>query len=126
MENAECTFFFAVSASLQAELYMSIVCFSSSLSLFISASTSSYNFSGKFVIYILFFFFSSYFCMYVYGSTHTLTYNSSSKFHRVIALADKLHCYCSYYILRGTRFCTIVKVIIEVIGRRDYIKRLVS
>ncbi|CAI9760572.1 unnamed protein product [Fraxinus pennsylvanica] len=39
------TFCFAVSASLQAELYMSIVCLSSCLSLLISASTSSYKFA---------------------------------------------------------------------------------
>lgn len=38
------TFCFAVSASLQAVLYISIVCLSSCLSLLISASTSSYQF----------------------------------------------------------------------------------
>lgn len=44
------TFCFAVSASLQAVLYMSIVCLSSSLSLLISASTSSCKFQSNFVL----------------------------------------------------------------------------
>lgn len=41
------TFCLAMSASLQAELYISIVFLSSSLSLLISSSISSYSFEGK-------------------------------------------------------------------------------
>jgi hypothetical protein len=48
------TFCFAVSASLQAELYMSIVCLSSSLSLRISDSMSSYKVWMKHALYLCF------------------------------------------------------------------------
>lgn len=61
------TFCFAVSASLQAALYISIVCFSSSFSLLISASTSSCNFIKQMKIYVLS-------CIYLQTKVHRLMY----------------------------------------------------